>query len=34
MTRPVLAISIRESRNKAVRLMVKKEKELELWIQN
>lgn len=34
MTRPVLAISIRESRNEAVRLMVKKEKELELWIQN
>lgn len=34
MARSVLAISIRESRNEAVRLMVKKEKEQKLWIQN
>jgi len=34
MARSVLVISIRESRNEAVRLIVKKEKELELWIQN
>lgn len=34
MTCPVLVISIRESRNEAVRLMVKKEKEQKLWIQN
>ncbi len=34
MARSVLVISIQESRNKAVRLMVKKEKEQKLWIQN
>lgn len=34
MTGSVLVISIRESRNEAVRLMVKKEKEQKLWIQN
>lgn len=34
MARSVLVISIQESRNEAVRLMVKKEKEQKLWIQN
>lgn len=34
MARSVLVISIRESRNEAVRLMVKKEKEQKSWIQN
>lgn len=34
MARSVLVISIREIRNEAVRLMVEKEKEQKLWIQN